>query len=425
MATTPDEVGHSGSSSLYPCGRPLLEFPLPLRLIVLGATGSIGVQTLDLVVRHPDKLQVVAVSCRSRVTELGRQLDQLAARCPDHEPPLVAVTDPDAHAVAAGNPQISRRLLGRGPHVLSEIVAEAPGAHCLVNGLVGAVGLEPTLAAARRGLRIALANKESLVVGGPLVAAAVAAGGAEILPVDSEHAAIAQCLSGRREKEIQRLILTASGGPFRETPAKDLATVTLEQVLNHPTWNMGPKITVDSATLMNKGLEIIEAHHLFGLPYDRIDVVVHPGSIVHSLVEFVDGALLAQLGTPDMRIPLLYAITGEKHWPLETSRLDLLQIGPLRFEAPDPVRFPCLRLAREAGAAGGAAPIVLNAANEVAVQALLAGRIGYVDIPRIIEQTLATEALIEIPDLVTALAVDKQARRTAAGQVDRRSAGGE
>ncbi len=425
MVTTSDEAGHPGQTSLYPCGRRLLEFPLPLRLIVLGATGSIGVQTLDLVKRHPDKLQVVAVSCRSRVPELVRQLDDLAAACPDHELPLVAVTDPAAHATAAGHPRIEKRLLGLGANVLTEIVNEAIDPHCLVNGLVGAVGLEPTLAAAKRGLRIALANKESLVVGGPLVAAAVAAGGAEILPVDSEHAAIAQCLSGRREKEIERLILTASGGPFRETPAADLTGVTLEQVLNHPTWNMGPKITVDSATLMNKGLEIIEAHYLFGVSYDRIDVVVHPGSIVHSLVEFADGALLAQLGTPDMRIPLQYAISGEKHWPLETGRLDLLETGSLRFEAPDPVRFPCLRLAREAGAAGGAAPIVLNAANEVAVEALLAGRIGYVDISPIIEHSLATEVPVEVKDLATALAVDKQARRTAAGQVDRRSAGGE
>jgi len=412
-------------ASLYPCGRPLLDFPTPLRLIVLGATGSIGTQTLDLVKRHPDRLQVVAVSCRSRFQELAELLDDLAAACPDQEPPLVAVTDPEARAKAASLPGFGRRLLAPGTPGLLESVTEAAGAHCLVNGLVGAVGLEPTLAAAERGLRIALANKESLVVGGGLVAAAVIAGGAEILPVDSEHAAIAQCLSGRREEEIGRLILTASGGPFRETSAKDLARVTLEQVLNHPTWNMGPKITVDSATLMNKGLEIIEAHHLFGLPYDRIDVVVHPGSIVHSLVEFVDGALLAQLGTPDMRIPLQYAISGEKHWPLGTGRLDLVKTGSLLFEAPDPVRFPCLRLAREAGLAGGTAPIVLNAANEVAVAALLEGRIGFGDIPLIIEDSLATAGSAEVMDLATALAVDKNARRTAAGQVERRSFCGE
>ncbi|MEN8005596.1 MAG: 1-deoxy-D-xylulose-5-phosphate reductoisomerase [Candidatus Krumholzibacteriota bacterium] len=410
--------------SLYPCGRPLREFPRPLRLIVLGATGSIGTQTLDLVKRHPDKLQVVAVGCRSRVGDLAHLLRDLAAACPTHEKPLVAVTDPAAHAEAERLPEMANRLLEPGPQGLVAAVTDATDAHCLVNGLVGAVGLEPTLAAAGRGLRIALANKESLVVGGSLVAEAVAAGGAEILPVDSEHAAIAQCLSGRREEEIARLILTASGGPFRQTSAEDLADVTLEQVLKHPTWNMGPKITVDSATMMNKGLEIIEAHHLFGLPYDDIEVVVHPGSIVHSLVEFVDGALLAQLGTPDMRIPLQYAISGEKHWPLETGRLDLLETGSLLFEAPDPERFPCLRLAREAGAAGGSAPIVLNAANEEAVAALLDRRILFGDIPNIIEDCLAAEAPGEVPDLATALAVDKQARRTAAGHIDRRSAAG-
>ncbi len=418
-------TGPDDQRCLYPCGRLLLEFPSPLRLIVLGVTGSIGTQTIDLVKRNPDKLQVVAVSCRNRVPELVSILAELASACPDHQEPLVAVTDPAAHASAAALPGMGERLLAVGTAGLLEAVTEADDAHCLVNGLVGAVGLEPTLAAAERGLRIALANKESLVVGGQLVVDAVRAGGAEVLPVDSEHAAIAQCLSGRSEKEIGRLILTASGGPFRKTGTEDLARVTLEQVLDHPTWNMGPKITVDSATLLNKGLEIIEAHHLFGLPYDRIDVVVHPGSIVHSLVEFVDGALLAQLGTPDMRIPLQYAISGEKHWPLETGRVDLLETGSLLFEAPDPERFPCLRLAREAGMAGGSAPIVLNASNEVAVAALLEGRIRYVDIAHIIEDSLATEAPAEVKDLATALAVDNQARRTAAGHIDRRSSAGE
>ena len=415
-----------GSGSLYPCGRPLLDFPAPLRLVVLGVTGSIGTQTLDLVRRHPDKLQVAAVGCRSRVGELAGLLAELAAACPDHEPPLVAVTDPVAHAEASNNPVFTGRLLAAGPGALAEAVREAArtrGAHCLVNGLVGAVGLEPTLAAAHLGLRIALANKESLVVGGGLVHEAVRVGGAEILPVDSEHAAIAQCLSGRTEEEIGRLILTASGGPFRETAADDLEKVTLEQVLKHPTWNMGPKITVDSATLMNKGLEVIEAHHLFGMAFDRIEVVVHPGSIVHSLVEFVDGALLAQLGTPDMRVPLQYALSGERHWPLATERLDLLAVGVLRFEPPDPDRFPCLRLAREAGEAGGSAPVVLNAANEVAVQALLEGAIRYADIPRLIAATLADMPGVPVPDLDAALAADAEAREVAARFVRAAAAG--
>jgi len=410
--------------SLYPCGRPLQQLPEPLGLVVLGATGSIGTQTLDLIRRNPGRLTLAAVSCHSRVEELATALAELAASCPDTTPPLVAVTDPQARERAAGMPALQNRLLGGGQQALVEAVESANGARCLVNGLVGAVGLAPTLAAAACGMRIALANKESLVVGGELVRAAVVAGGAEILPVDSEHAAIAQCLSGRTEAEIERLILTASGGPFRETPAQDLARVTLEQVLKHPTWSMGPKITVDSATLMNKGLEVIEAHYLFGMDYDRISVVVHPGSIVHSLVEFVDGALLAQLGTPDMRIPLQYAISGEKHWPLASGRLDLLRIGSLRFEEPDLNRFPCLELARQAGRAGGTAPVVLNGANEVAVEALLAGRVTYADIPRIISASLEVVEQRQVTDLPDALAVDQQARDVAASIIERLTATG-
>jgi 1-deoxy-D-xylulose-5-phosphate reductoisomerase len=415
-------MSHDGSPrrpSLYPCGRPLRTWPSPLRLVLLGATGSIGRQTLELVALHPDRLQVAALGCHRRVDELAAIVAALAARQPEAPPPLLAVTDPQAHAAAARNPALRPLLLPSGPGALVAAVEEASDAHCLVNGLVGAVGLQPTLAAAARGLRIALANKESLVVGGDLVARAVAAGGGELLPVDSEHAAIAQCLSGRQPDEVARLILTASGGPFRATPAAELATVSLAQVLKHPTWRMGPKITVDSATLMNKGLEVIEAHHLFGLDYDRIEVLVHPGSIVHSLVEFVDGALLAQLGTPDMRVPLQYALSGEKHWPLASGRLDLVATGSLRFEAPDLDRFPCLGLAIAAGRSGGTAPIVLNAANEVAVAALLAGRIRYADISRVIAESLAALPAVPVADLDTALAVDQQARTEANGHVDR------
>jgi len=286
---------------------------------------------------------------------------------------------------------------------------------------VGAVGLEPTLAAADEGLRIALANKETLVMGGDLVAAAVAAGGAEVLPVDSEHAAIAQCLSGRPADEVRRLILTASGGPFRETPAAKLPRVTVAEVLDHPTWKMGPKITVDSATLMNKGLEIIEAHHLFGVAYDHIDVVVHPGSTVHSLVEFADGAMLAQMGTPDMRLPLQYAINGQHHWPLDCGRLDLTALGPLRFEKPDTERFPCLALARAAGRVGGSAPVVLNAANEIAVAALLAGHIRFTDIGAVVAEALAREPDHLVPDLVAVLETDRRARALAETIVHERS----
>ena len=415
MTSNPDS---SSRQSLYPCGRPLLDLPLPLGLVVLGVTGSIGRQTIDLVLRNPERLRVVALSCRSRVEDLAGILEDLARAFPEDPPPLVAVHDPSARESLARRVDVGDRLLAAGPAGLVEAVEAAAGAHCLVNGLVGAVGLEPTLAAARRGMRIALANKESLVVGGDLVRREVLAGGAEVLPVDSEHSAIAQCLGGRDEEEIARLILTASGGPFRETPAEELARVTLQQVLDHPTWNMGPKITVDSATLMNKGLEVIEAHHLFGIPYREIDVLVHPGSYIHSLVEFVDGALLAQLGVPDMRLPLQFAISGERRWPLQGERLDLLAAGSLQFAAPDLERFPCLRLARQAGEAGQSATIILNAANEVAVAALLSGRIRYADIPRIVENTLAAEPGSSIANCEQALALDQKARGTAQDLVE-------
>ncbi|MBK8165787.1 MAG: 1-deoxy-D-xylulose-5-phosphate reductoisomerase [bacterium] len=419
-----DEPQTTPAAALYPFRRPRLTLSSPLRLVLLGATGSIGRQTIDLVRRHPERLELAAVSCHGRVEELAAVLAELAAAQPWAPPPLVAICDENARERAARLPGWGPRLLAAGPAGLVEAVTEARAPSCVVNGLVGAAGLAPTLAAAELGLRIALANKEALVVGGQLVAAAVARGGAELLPVDSEHAAIAQCLSGRDPGEVARLVLTASGGPFRTTPAADLGRVTLEQVLAHPTWRMGPKITVDSATLMNKGLEVIEAHHLFGLPYERIDVVVHPGSIVHSLVEFVDGALLAQLGTPDMRVPLQYAIVGEIHWPLDGGRLDLLRAGPLVFEAPDIARFPCLHLARQAGQAGGTAPVVLNAANEVAVAALLAGRLRFADIPGVIADTLARLPRGPVPDLAAALDADARARTEAAVLVDARDAGG-
>ena len=390
-------------TAIYRYDTPRRAFALPLRLVVLGATGSIGAQTLDLVRRHPRQLQVTGVAVGGR----WRQLAALLADLPDDGPvPLVAVADPAAHAAAAAAGVFGDRLL---PSAVA--LVEAAAADVVVNGLVGAAGLAPTLSAASRGLRIALANKESLVMGGDLVGEAVRRGGAELLPVDSEHSAIAQCLAGRTRQDVARLVLTASGGPFRETPAERLATVSLADVLAHPTWSMGPKITIDSATLMNKGLEVIEARHLFGLADDQIDVVVHPGSWVHSCVEFVDGAMLAQMGQPDMRLPLLYAITGERRWPLEGPRLDLLEVGTLRFEAPDLERFPCLRLAREAGRAGGAAPVVLNAANEVAVASLLAGKLRYIDIAPVIARCLdglQPQAPRELPDV---LAVDAQARQ--------------
>jgi len=387
---------------IYPYAGPRC-LPEPLSLVVLGATGSIGEQTLDLVRRFERRLTLSAVAVHRRWEDLARLLGDLT--------PLVAVCDPEARDAAARSGEFGNRLL---PDTgAADLVASAP-ADVVINGIVGAAGLPPTLAAAARGLRIALANKESLVVGGDLVRKAVEAGGAELLPVDSEHSALAQCLRGRRREDLERVILTASGGPFRELSAARLADVTIEEVLDHPTWNMGPKITVDSATLMNKGLEVIEAHHLFGLEYADIDVVVHPGSWIHSLVQLRDGALLAQLGTPDMRLPLLYAITGEERWALTGDRLDLLQVGELRFEAPDLQKFPCLQLARDAGEAGGTAPITLNAANEMAVAALLAGEIRYIDLPGVVAAALERLPARPVGDCEAAFAADEEARRVAA-----------
>jgi 1-deoxy-D-xylulose-5-phosphate reductoisomerase len=391
------------TTAIYPFDLPRREHALPLRLVLLGATGSIGTQTLDLVRHHRDRLQVTGVAVATRWQDLAARLGELP---PGHPAPLVAVDDPVARDAARAAGVFGERLL---PDATA--LVEAADADVVVNGLVGAAGLGPTLAAAARGLRIALANKESLVMGGDLVREAVLRGGAELLPVDSEHSAIAQCLAGRARADVSRLVLTASGGPFRQTPAAALANVTLAEVLAHPTWSMGPKITVDCATLMNKGLEVIEAHHLFGLAYDGIEVVVHPGSWVHSCVEFVDGAVVAQMGQPDMRLPLLYAINGERRWPLDGPRFDLLKVGSLHFAAPDLDRFPCLRLAREAGVAGGAAPVVLNAANEVAVAALLAGKLRYIDIAPVLARCLDQLPLPAPRGLAEVLAVDAQARQ--------------
>lgn len=381
--------------------QPARELPEPLTLAVLGATGSIGRQTLDLAARYPDRLTVAAVSVHRRWRELVEAL-------PQDLTPLVAIDDPVARDQAHAAGVFGDRLLAT-----STDLARHADATVLVNGIVGAAGLQPTLAAAERGLRIALANKESLVVGGGLVRAAVERGGAELFPVDSEHSALAQCLCGRHRDDVESLVLTASGGPFRTTSAAQLAQVTLQQVLAHPTWDMGPKITVDSATLMNKGLEVIEAHHLFGIPYDDIAVVVHPGSWVHSLVVLRDGAMLAQLGQPDMRLPILYAVTGEQRWALGGERLDLARLGELRFEAPDHERFPCLKLACEAGKAGGTAPVVLNAANEVAVASLLAGQLRFVDLPGVVARALDRLPAVPVSDLDQALAADAEARRVA------------
>jgi len=404
---------------LYRIGRPAREPHLPVRLVILGATGSIGAQAVELAARHPDRLQVVGVSAATRGRELAAAVHRLETAGASRTPAVV-LTEPRAAGEAARDPLLGRRLLPPGSEGLDALAA-LEGADCVVNGLVGAAGLAPTLAAAAAGRRIALANKESLVVGGDLVREAVARGGAEVVPVDSEHSALAQCLSGRAAEELERLVLTCSGGPFRTWTAAAMAAARKDEVLNHPTWNMGAKITVDSATLMNKGLEVIEAHVLFGTPYRDIEVVVHPGSIVHSLAVFRDGAVTAQLGAPDMRVPLLYALAGERHWPLATERLDLARLGELRFEAPDHARFPCLALARRAGEAGGRAPIVLNAANEAAVAALLDDRLGFADLAPVIAAALDELPGGPVTSLAEALDTDAAARRVARRLIDARA----
>jgi len=352
------------------------------RLAVLGSTGSIGTATLDIAGRFPDRFEVVALAAGRNVALLEEQIRAVRPR-------MAAVAD---EADAAG----LRRLF---PHVEivsgeegREAVAVHPDATTVVAAFVGALGLVPTYRALTLGREVALANKETLVAAGDLMMAAAAAHGGAILPVDSEHNALHQALRVGPREAVTRLILTASGGPFRTWSAEAIAAVTVEQALAHPTWKMGAKITVDSATMMNKGLEIIEAHHLFGMPGDRIDVIVHPESRVHSLVEYADGTLIAQLSVNDMRFPILYALAYPERLPSPIGSLDLVGLGALHFEKADEVRFPCLRLAREALAAGGTVPAVLSAANEVAVSAFLERRLGFTGIAAVVERAIEREA---------------------------------
>jgi len=349
------------------------------RLVVLGATGSIGRQALD-VVRTSGELELVGLAAASSWQELVEQAKRFGVR-------RIALFDRDAAARAAA--AFAGEVLA-GEEAAAQLIG-ACEPELVLNAVVGAAGLRATVAALEAGLDLALANKESLVVGGELVVALAEAGGGALLPVDSEHAAIHQLLAGERERggqTVRRVILTASGGPFRGLTLDQLAEVTVDQALAHPTWSMGGKITIDSATLMNKGLELIEAHHLFGLPYEALAVVIHPQSIVHGLVELCDGAQLAHLGHPDMRVPISYALHYPRRVELQTRRLDLAEVGALTFESPDEGTFRCLALARAAASAGGTAPCVLNAANEVAVGAFLAGRVPFVGIAELIERTL-------------------------------------
>ncbi len=375
------------------------------RLAILGSTGSIGVNTLRIVESFPDRFEVIALAA-------GRNADLLAEQVSRFKPRVVSVLDDRV----AG--KLAEKLGGTKVEILTGeagVVRVATGDRpdLVVSALVGASGLVPTLAAVRAGSDIALANKEVLVMAGELVMAEARRLGVRILPVDSEHAAVHQCLAGHRREDVRRVTLTASGGPFRTTPREKLAGMQPSEALKHPNWKMGPKITIDSASLMNKGLEMIEARWLFDLEPGAIDVVIHPQSIVHSLVEYIDGSVIAQLGVPDMRGPISYALGLPERLPLSMERLDLVQLGSLTFEAPDHEKFPNLGLALRALKDGGTMPAVLNAANEEGVAAFLEGRIGFTGITESIARTMEAHVPRPIPSLEVALAADAWARQHA------------
>jgi len=382
------------------------------RITLLGATGSVGRRTLELVSAFPDALSVEGLAAR------GSNVPLLAELCLRHKPKAVALLEPDAvEALARALPHPRPELL-RGPAGLVTLAAETD-ADVVLSALVGGAGLLPTMAAIEAGRTIALANKETLVMAGSLMTAAARVRKVSLLPVDSEHSAIFQCLQGHNRSEVRRIMLTASGGPFRELSRDALAGVTVADALKHPTWKMGAKITVDSATLMNKGLEIIEARWLFDFRPEQIEVVVHPQSIVHSMVEYIDGSVIAQLGVADMGIPILYALTYPERRPCPAPALDLTAVGQLTFHEPDTEKFPCLRLARQALLRGGSAPVVLNAANEVAVAAFLDGRIRFTRIAELIAEALDRVPARELSSIEECVAVDRETRRLA-GEILRR-----
>ena len=381
---------------------------------ILGSTGSIGVSTLDVLRRHPDRFRVAALTAH-------RDVEALFQQCLMHEPDVAVLAD----AAAAERLRERLRVAGQSVEVLAgvsglERAATLPEVAYVMAAIVGAAGLPPTLAAARAGKRVLLANKEALVMAGPLFMAAIRQHGAELLPIDSEHNALFQCLPadfasiGLAAAGVCRLLLTGSGGPFRTAPLAQLADATPEQACAHPNWNMGRKISVDSATMMNKGLEVIEAHWLFEAPTATIEVVVHPQSVIHSMVEYRDGSVLAQLGNPDMRTPIAHALAWPRRLASGVTFLDFARLGKLEFQAPDFARFPCLRLAFAALEAGGTAPAVLNAANEVAVQAFLDRRIRFTDIAAVVEHALERVPTGAAEELAAILAGDSQARTVAA-----------
>jgi 1-deoxy-D-xylulose-5-phosphate reductoisomerase len=377
---------------------------------VLGSTGSVGCSTVDLLLQNRDRFEVEALTANRNVARLAEQARRLRPR-------MAAIADPSLGPALAEALAGTGIETGAGPAAVAE--AAARPAEWVMGAIVGAAGLAPTLTAIRRGALVALANKECLVCAGALVIAEAKRAGARLLPVDSEHSAVFQVLDQGQPNAVDRIILTASGGPFRTATLDDMRKATPAQALAHPNWDMGAKISIDSATMMNKGLELIEAHHLFGLPADRIEVVVHPQSVVHSLVAYVDGSVLAQLGTPDMRTPIAYALAWPERMKWPAPQLDLPQIGALTFESPDAGRFPALALAREALAAGGAAATILNAANEVAVEAFLGRRIGFLDIAQLVSATLERLPGRGVCSLAEVEDVDREARRMAESLIGR------
>jgi 1-deoxy-D-xylulose-5-phosphate reductoisomerase len=387
--------------------------PRMKRITLLGATGSIGLRTLDLVSSFPEEFSVVGLAAR------GSNVERLADMCQKYQPRAVALLEADSRD------RLARLLSPPRPELLAgaeglEALARDVDADIVVSALVGGAGLLPTMAAILAGRTLALANKETLVMAGALMTAAARARGVKLLPVDSEHSAVFQCLHGHSRADVHRILLTASGGPFRETPKARLATVTVEDALQHPTWKMGAKITIDSATLMNKGLEIIEARWLFDLAPDQVQVVVHPQSIIHSMVEYIDGSVIAQLGVADMGVPILYALTYPERRPTPAARLDLVRVGQLTFHEPDHDKFPCLRLARAALESGGAAPVVLNAANEVAVAAFLDRRVRFTEIAELIEQALEQAPAGPLASIEACVAIDAETRRAVQRSVEGR-----
>src|SRR3954462_1304318 len=387
------------------------------KVVILGATASIGTQALDVVARSRGELEPGALSAGGEPVALsaGRDHAALVELARAHGVRRIALSDEDAAARAA-EAWTEGEVLG-GVEGLVRLVAESD-ADLVLNAVVGSAGLGPTVVALTEGIDLALANKESLVVGGELVTALAEATGARILPIDSEHTALHHLLSKEPPGTLERIVITASGGPFRGRSREELAGVTVEQALAHPTWAMGGKITIDSATLMNKGLELMEAHHLFGTPYDRIDVVVHPQSIIHALVQLCDGSTKAHMGYPDMRVAIGYALHHPERADLPIPALDLVKLQKLEFEAPDLAAFPCLRLAREAALAGGTAPCALNAANEVAVHAFLTGRLGFTGIPAVIEGVLDELGSQRVHSFETLYVTDSEARQLAAELIE-------